>query len=64
MYAVRDLGEFSDAVTMGAYVEYGKRAGISPSGKFFFARKAGIIIPGHEPDGRTEVTKGDHPLAV
>ena len=24
MYAVRDLGEFSDAVTMGAYVEYGK----------------------------------------
>ena len=61
MYAVRDLGEFSDAVTMGAYVEYGKELAFPPSGKSFLPGKQGIIIPGHEPDGRTEVTKGDHP---
>lgn len=43
MYAVRDLGEFSDAVTMGAYVEYGKELAFHHQGSSFCPESRGLL---------------------
>lgn len=43
LYAVRDLGAFSDAVTMGAYVEYGKELAFHHQGSSFCRESRGLL---------------------
>ena len=43
MYAVRDLAAFSDAVAVGAYVEYGKELAFHHQGKFLLSGMQGTF---------------------
>ena len=57
MYAVRDLAAFSDAVAVGAYVEYGKELAFHHQGSLLSGMQ-GTFVFSHGTDRGTEIPEG------
>ena len=57
MYAVRDLAAFSDAVAVGAYVEYGKNW-LSITREVLLSGMQGTFVFSHGTDRGTEIPEG------